>query len=172
MERPKKGKGKAEGSKGYGDGWEIVGGAGRCIACVKSNAQCVINTGAIDNWRVEMAAGKHFKRNPPGTNCRRCRGKKHACYLPATAELREAMKKGREASVALSASSTTSDASSVTSAASRVNLKRRLEVEIKQPIKRRREAMPDKEQPSELLRAVLRLEESLGRIEQMMKMRK
>ena len=45
--RKEKGKEKVE------EDWSIVGGAGRCAACIRENTGCKINLPAIDKWREE-----------------------------------------------------------------------------------------------------------------------
>ena len=50
-------------------GWTLVGGAGRCTACLKDDAQCSVNMKAITKWEEEVAAGKKFVRHLSSTNC-------------------------------------------------------------------------------------------------------
>lgn len=71
--------------------WTIVGGAGRCEACV-------INVNAIVKWQEEFERGLVVARNPIGTNCQRCTTvKKQVCRLLVTEDMRRARKKkGKE----------------------------------------------------------------------------
>jgi hypothetical protein len=70
-------------------GWTNVGGAGRCVRCVKDKqGSCRINLGAIEKWREDAKAGKKFKRHPADSNCTYCTFKKHPCELPASAAMR------------------------------------------------------------------------------------
>ena len=83
------------------DAWTIVGGAGRCEACIKSDAQCIINVAAIERWREDHRQGKRsLLKGAKWTNCRRCSlNVKQRCLLPATEEMREGLpekkKKGK-----------------------------------------------------------------------------
>jgi hypothetical protein len=74
------------------DGWTIVGGTGRCEACVREDTVCKINLAAIGKWREEMQDGAEFHKNQPGTNCELCAtSRKKRCILPATEEMRRAL---------------------------------------------------------------------------------
>ena len=80
---------KKEKGKKSADGFFSVGGQGRCALCVKDNAECLINMEKIEAWRRLVEQGK--KGNRQGTACLRCSGKRVACALPATADLRAAV---------------------------------------------------------------------------------
>jgi len=47
------------------DGWEIVGGSGRCKACQKEETACKINLGEIEKWWKSTEKGKVYKKAPP-----------------------------------------------------------------------------------------------------------
>jgi len=88
--RKEKGK-KREEEKG-GLGLVIVGGAGRCDACVRENTPCKISLLAIDKWQADVKSGMVFHKNLSGTNCEKCASdRKKRCILPATKEMRDAI---------------------------------------------------------------------------------
>ena len=87
-EAEKKEKGKEK------DGWEIVGGSGRCKACRKEETACKINLGEIEKWRKSTEKGKMYKKSPPTTSCQRCMEvRRKPCILPAREECRWKMEK-------------------------------------------------------------------------------
>jgi hypothetical protein len=91
-ERKQKAEKDEKGRKDEKDGWTIVGGAGRCEACVREDTVCKINLAAIGKWREEVRIGDEFHKNPPGTNCELCASsRKKRCILPATKEMRDAI---------------------------------------------------------------------------------
>ena len=53
-----KGKGKQTAEDEEEEEMELVGGAGRCHACVRDNAQCRVNTWAILRWQASVEAGR------------------------------------------------------------------------------------------------------------------
>ena len=68
----------------------LVGGAGRCHACMRDNALCRMNTQAILRWRTSVEAGQVTARAPTGTLCQRCNTSLHRpCDLPGTRDLRK-----------------------------------------------------------------------------------
>ena len=76
------------------DGWEIVGGSGRCKACRKEETACKINLGEIEKWRKSTEKGKVYKKAPAATSCQRCMEvRRKPCILPATEECRQKMGK-------------------------------------------------------------------------------
>jgi len=79
-EMEKKGKGKEK------DGWEIVGGSGRCKACRKEETACKINLGEIEKWRKSTEKGKVYKKALPATSQRCMEVRRKPCILPATEE--------------------------------------------------------------------------------------
>jgi len=88
--RKEKGK-KREEEKG-GLGLVIVGGAGRCNACVREDTPCKISLLAIDKWQADVKSGMVFHKNPSGTNCEKCASdRKKRCILLATKEMRDAI---------------------------------------------------------------------------------
>jgi len=87
-EMKKKGKGKEK------DGWEIIGGSGRCKVCQKEETACKINLGEIEKWRKSTEKGKVYKKAPPATSCQRCMEvRQKPCILPATEECQRKMEK-------------------------------------------------------------------------------
>jgi len=91
--KKKKGKGKETEKNEEEERWELVGGAARCRACVRDDAQCRVNTAAILRWRERVEEGKVTARAPTGTSCERCNvSLKRTCELPGTADLRERVK--------------------------------------------------------------------------------
>ena len=52
-----KGKGKQTAEDEEEEEMELVGGVGRCHACMRDNAQCRVNTRAILRWRASVEAG-------------------------------------------------------------------------------------------------------------------
>jgi len=85
-----KGKGKQTVEDEEEEEMELVGGAGRCRACVRDNEQCHVNTRAILRWRASVEAGRVTTRAPTGTSCQRCNTSLHRpCDLPGTADLRK-----------------------------------------------------------------------------------
>jgi hypothetical protein len=115
------------------EGYTLVGGAGRCVACVKEKVQCEVHLGAIEAWRKAFRAGKVFRVNPAKTGCTYCTTIRHQrCELPATREMREGLipvprgGKGRGGS----------NAPSVASSSKRKL--RQTEVELPPPTKRQR----------------------------------
>jgi hypothetical protein len=86
--KKRKGEVKTEGTKKTGE-WTIVGGAGRCEACIREDTPCKINVGAIDTWREKVGKGEVFTRGPAGTNCEQCANiRRKRCVLPATEDMR------------------------------------------------------------------------------------
>ena len=71
------GKGKQTAEDEDEEEMELVGGAGRCHACVRDNEQCRINTRAILRWRTNVEAGRVTARAPTGTSCQRCNTSLH-----------------------------------------------------------------------------------------------
>ncbi len=49
---------------------------------------CRIDLSAIEKWELDFAAGKNFKKAPPGATCQECKAKKSKCLLPWTIHLR------------------------------------------------------------------------------------
>ena len=142
------------------DGWNLVGGAGKCAGCIKEGEDCAINVAAIEKWRTACRSGTVNQRAPPHTSCKRCLERKKACELPATKEMRDRMQRmGSEAAPSLAAT-----ASSGT--------KRRREVEVEIPVmtrkaKRARRASPamtDGEFRKGLLTVLREIEGHLGRL--------
>ena len=88
---------KREKGKEPGEEWTLIGGDGRCAACLRDDTRCLINLAAVEKWRDEVKEGKRFHRNPSGTNCKRCTLKKKKCELPATEKLRRALVAGSPA---------------------------------------------------------------------------
>jgi len=85
-----KGKGKQTVEDEEEEEMELVGGAGRCHACVRDNAQCRVNMWAILRWRASIEAGRVTARAPMGTSCLRCNTSLHRpCDLPGTRDLRK-----------------------------------------------------------------------------------
>ena len=69
------------------NGWMIVGGSGRCLACQKEDTECRINLVEIEKWRKNTEKGKVYKKAPPATSCQRCmETRRKPCILPATEE--------------------------------------------------------------------------------------
>jgi hypothetical protein len=148
-----KGKNKAE-----DDGYTIVGGAGRCTSCVRDDACCEANFGAIERWERDVADGKVFVRGPPGTNCKRCQEKKKRCELPATAELRRALG-AKSAAISI--------ADSGASRASRASGRKRKEVFAgveMPPTKRAKVAEAEGQFQAELLEVLRGIRVELGRM--------
>ena len=92
--KKKKNKGKGKEKQTAGDEekveWELVGGAARCRACVRDNAECWVNTAALLQWRARVEAGQVTAHAPTGTSCERCNTVLHrTCDLPGAADLRE-----------------------------------------------------------------------------------
>jgi len=82
-------KGKEKEKEKEKDGWEIVGGSGRCKACRKEETACKINLGKIEKWRKSTEKGKVYKKAPAATSCQRCMEvRRKSCILPATEECR------------------------------------------------------------------------------------
>ena len=78
-----KGKGKQTVEDKEEEEMELVGGAGRCYACVRDNAQCRVNTQAILRWQASVEVGRVTARAPTGTSCLRCNTSLHRpCDLP------------------------------------------------------------------------------------------
>jgi len=103
-EAEKKGKEKEK------DGWEIVGGSGRCKACRKEETACKINLGEIEKWRKSTKKGKVYKKAPPATSCQRCMEvRRKPCILPATEECRRKMEKSGKLTKPTVAPSASSD---------------------------------------------------------------
>ena len=106
-----KGKGKEseKGAEKEKNGWMIVGGSGRCLACRKDDTECRINLVEIEKWQKNTEKGRAYKKAPPATSCQRCMEiRRKPCILPATEECRRKMgKPGKptKPSVAPSASS-------------------------------------------------------------------
>ena len=106
--------GKKEKRKKKEDGWSIVGGAARCSACQCDSSSCKINVGAIEKWREDVRAGKVFGRTPTNTGCKKClEDRRKRCELPATEEMRKAMRretkgKGKEKEDSLTPSAASS----------------------------------------------------------------
>jgi len=107
----KKGKGKEteKGKEKEKNGWMIVGGSGRCLACRKEDTECRINLVEIEKWRKNTEKGKVYKKAPPATSCQRCmETRRKPCILLATEECQQKMGqsgKPTKPSVAPSASS-------------------------------------------------------------------
>jgi len=86
-EMEKKGKGKEK------DGWEIVGGSGRCKVCRKEETACKINLGEIEKWQKSTEKGKVYKKALPATSQRCMEVRRKPCILLATEECRRKMEK-------------------------------------------------------------------------------
>jgi len=83
----KKGKGKEteKEKENEKNGWMIVGGSGRCLACRKDDTECRINLVEIEKWQKNTEKGRAYKKAPPTTSCQRCMEiRRKPCILPAT----------------------------------------------------------------------------------------
>ena len=102
-EKSTKGKGKEKKER---NGWEIVGGRGRCAACLKEGTACVINLSQIEQWRKKVQEGKKFMKAPADTSCQQCvEVRRKVCMLPATEECQKAIEKGKKSTAAPSVGS-------------------------------------------------------------------
>jgi hypothetical protein len=81
------------------DGYTIVGGAGRCKACIRDGTQCSINLEVIEGWRGLAGAGHVYHKVPAGGSCKQCNlVRKKVCELPATEEMRAKIVRAKSSS--------------------------------------------------------------------------
>jgi hypothetical protein len=69
--------------------WEQMSKEERCVQCAGKAEPCEVNVAAVEKWNADVAAGEVFSKAPAGVGCTVCKRKKHTCYLPRTARLRE-----------------------------------------------------------------------------------
>ena len=72
-------------------GWSEADEA--CMACQNAARECMVDVDAIRKWREDVRKGKVVGKAPARTSCQACLAGKRLCNLPATAAMREAMKK-------------------------------------------------------------------------------
>ena len=72
-------------------GWSEADEA--CVACQNAARECMVDVDAIRKWREDVRKGKVVGQAPASTSCQACLAGKRLCNLPATAAMREAMKK-------------------------------------------------------------------------------
>ena len=72
-------------------GWSEADEA--CVACQNAARECMVDVDAIRKWREDVRKGKVVGKAPARTSCQACLAGKRLCNLPATAAMREAMKK-------------------------------------------------------------------------------
>jgi len=72
-------------------GWSEADEA--CVVRQNTVRECMVDVEVIRKWREDIRKGKVGGRVPARTSCQACLAGKRLCNLPATAVMREAMKK-------------------------------------------------------------------------------